>query len=76
MGVNTWFRKFHENIYINQSIVDKIQCRYKAITRRINLEYWDSYSELKHSFYSGSYGKGTEVKTSDIDIVVELPYSV
>lgn len=48
----------------------------KKITQRINQEYWDSYSDTSHSIYVGSYGRNTEIKTSDIDIVVWLPNSV
>lgn len=47
--------------------------RYKRITRAINLEFWKSDSDTDHSFYVGSYGRGTAIDTSDIDILVELP---
>lgn len=47
--------------------------RYKRITKAINKEFWDSDSENAHSMYVGSYGRGTAIDTSDIDILVELP---
>lgn len=47
--------------------------RYKRITRAINSEFWNSTSETAHSLYVGSYGRGTAIDTSDIDILVELP---
>lgn len=47
--------------------------RYKRITRAINQEFWDSESESAHSIYVGSYGRGTAIDTSDIDMLVELP---
>lgn len=50
-----------------------ISRRYKRITRAINREFWSSESDTAHSFYVGSYGRGTAVNTSDIDILVELP---
>lgn len=50
-----------------------ISLRYKTVTKAINSEFWDSKSEHEHSFYIGSYGRGTAVDTSDIDILVELP---
>ena len=50
-----------------------ISLRYKRITKAINTEFWDSSSETDHSFYVGSYGRGTAITTSDIDMLVELP---
>lgn len=47
--------------------------RYRRITRAINSEFWNSTSETAHSLYVGSYGRGTAIDTSDIDILVELP---
>lgn len=50
-----------------------ISTRYKTITSAINREFWNSSSDSSHSLYVGSYGRGTAVDTSDIDILVELP---
>ena len=50
-----------------------ISDRYKRITKAINREFWNTDSDIAHSFYVGSYGRGTAVDTSDIDILVELP---
>ncbi len=47
--------------------------RYKRITRAVNVEFWNSVSETAHSLYVGSYGRGTAIDTSDIDMLVELP---
>ncbi|WP_317912480.1 SMODS domain-containing nucleotidyltransferase [Carnobacterium maltaromaticum] len=49
--------------------------RYRAVTKVINVEFWNSISETAHSFYVGSYGRGTAISTSDIDILVEIPNS-
>ena len=46
--------------------------RYKRITRAVNLEFWGNDS-VNHSLYVGSYGRGTAIDTSDIDMLVELP---
>lgn len=60
-----------EIISLNQrSLVSQ---RYKRITRAVNMEFWDSTSETAHSLYVGSYGRGTAIDTSDIDMLVELP---
>lgn len=50
-----------------------ISTRYKRITKAINREFWSLDSGTVHSFYVGSYGRGTAIDTSDIDILVELP---
>ena len=47
--------------------------RYRRITRAVNSEFWGSTSETTHSLYVGSYGRGTAIDTSDIDMLVELP---
>ncbi len=47
--------------------------RYKRITRAVNLEFRSSASETAHSLYVGSYGRGTAIDTSDIDMLIELP---
>lgn len=69
------FSAFCKNVEISDSTIENIRLRYKAITKRINQEYWSSSSDSSHSLYVGSYGRGTCIRTSDIDIVVELPWS-
>ena len=58
---------------ISKELRDTITLRYKRITKAINSEFWGSDSETAHSRYVGSYGRGTAIDTSDIDILVELP---
>ncbi len=50
-----------------------ISNRYCTVTRAINHEFWNSNSETQNSIYVGSYGRGTAIDSSDIDILVELP---
>jgi hypothetical protein len=50
-----------------------ISQRYHKITKVINQEFWNSNSDQLHSLYVGSYGRGSAISTSDIDILVELP---
>ena len=52
-----------------------ISTRYKTITKAVNKEFWNSTSETSHSLYVGSYGRGTAIDTSDIDMLLELPKS-
>ena len=52
-----------------------ISTRYQTVTRAVNVEFWNSSSNSAHSLYVGSYGRGTAIDTSDIDILVEVPES-
>lgn len=45
------------------------------MTKQMNKDFWDTESETSHSWYVGSYGRDTEVGTSDIDMLFQLPYS-
>lgn len=69
------FETFCKNLRMSDTPVKNVQDRYHSITKRVNLDYWSSSSETTHSRYVGSYGRGTSIYTSDIDIIVELPWS-
>lgn len=75
MSVSDDFSKFCENLKMSTDTISNIQYRYHQITKRINLDYWNSTSDTAHSLYVGSYGRDTEIWTSDIDIIVQLPYA-
>lgn len=69
------FRQFEANVRMTPATVSMVRSRYHAITRRINMDFWGTFSDTDHSLYAGSYGRGTAISTSDIDILVELPIS-
>ncbi len=50
-----------------------ISLRYKRMTKAVNLAFWNSESDMAHSLYVGSYGRGTAIETSDLDVLMELP---
>ena len=75
MSISDYFLTFCSNLRMSSDTVSTIQYRYHQITKRINLDYWNSSSETLHSLYVGSYGRGTEIWTSYIDIIVQLPYA-
>ena len=50
-----------------------ISNRYRTVTQAINREFWNSESDTQNTIYVGSYGRGTAIDTSDLDILVELP---
>ena len=58
---------------IPQNTRTTISNRYHTITRAVNREFWNSTSDTAHSFYVGSYGRGTAIDTSDVDMLVEIP---
>ncbi len=58
---------------IPQETRHTISIRYQTITKAINHAFWNSDSESAHSFYVGSYGRGTAIDGSDIDMLVHLP---
>lgn len=69
------FEEFCKILRFSSENQNKIIDRYHRITKRINIDYWGSDSDCNHSLYVGSYGRDTEIFTSDIDILVQLPYS-
>lgn len=76
MSVSDNFKTFNDNLRMSKDTVDNISYRYKRITKQLNKCYWDSESETAHSLYVGSYGRGTEIHLSDIDMLFWLPYEV
>jgi hypothetical protein len=74
MGLADWFSTFCSNIQVSSSSKDSISKRYKAITRRLNTDFWDTTSDVSHSLYVGSYGRNTAIQGfSDLDMIFELP---
>jgi hypothetical protein len=72
MGLAAWFTAFCDAIVIRDTT--SISTRYRAITRRLNADFWDTVSDTTHSLYVGSYGRNTAIDGfSDLDIVFELP---
>ena len=75
MGLADWFNTFCDSIKVQNA--DTISQRYKAITKRLNTDFWETDSDTSHSLYVGSYGRNTAIHgTSDVDMIFRLPYSV
>lgn len=75
MGLADWFSTFCTKIQVQNG--DTISTRYRAITRRLNLDFWSTTSDTSHSLYVGSYGRNTAINgTSDVDMIFQLPYEV
>lgn len=72
MGLADWFSTFCSNLQVKNA--RSISMRYKAITQRLNTDFWDTTSDTVHSLYVGSYGRNTAIAGfSDLDMVFELP---
>lgn len=52
---------------------DEVAIRYHRIIRAVNREFWPNQRKTEHGLYVGSYGRGTAVDTSDIDMLMEIP---
>lgn len=76
MSISTKFETFNKKIRISSNNVEKIRRRYKQITKRLNLDFWNTDSETSHSLYVGSYGRDTDIHVSDVDILFRLPYDI
>ena len=75
MGLADWFSAFCSDLQVQNS--DTISTRYKAITRRLNTDFWTTTSDTAHSLYVGSYGRNTAIQGfSDLDMIFELPYAI
>jgi hypothetical protein len=75
MGVGEDFKTLCENLAISAMTRSSISERYELITRRLNLEFWNTDSRTEHSFYTGSYGRGTAINSvSDLDMIMRLRY--
>jgi hypothetical protein len=76
MSVSEIFQTFCNNLRMSDSIVSNVRYRYKRITKQLNLDFRNLSSDTAYSLYVGSYGRGTDIHVSDIDMIIELPYSV
>lgn len=75
MSIASKFEYFCSNILIPSEVHKKISIRYRTITSRLNKDFWETDSEDSHSLYVGSYGRDTEIRFSDVDMLMQLPYS-
>lgn len=73
MGVAEKFKTFCANLAISTDTRSTISTRCKAITRRLNLDFWNSDNDTIFSRYIGSYGRGTAISGfSDVDLAYQL----
>jgi len=73
LDVGKTFQSFVDNLKIEKDKVDKIRYRYNRMTKQLNLDFWNINSETRNSLYVGSYGRDTDIVTSDVDWIFMLP---
>lgn len=76
LNVASVFEGFCKNLRFSSSDKDTISKRYHSITKKVNDHYRGYGSDSDYCLYVGSYGRDTEISTSDIDMIVELPPSL
>lgn len=76
MDVGEKFKNFCSALRMQSVTVTNISNRAKQITRRINLDFRQIDSDSRYRLFVGSYGRGTDIHVSDIDMLVELSYHV
>lgn len=69
------YKVTRNNHPIDKDTRSLISTRYKTITKAVNGDFWGSNSDTLHSRYVGSYGRGSAINVSDLDVLVELPAS-
>lgn len=73
LDVGKTFQSFVNNLKIEKDKVDKIRYRYNRMTKQLNLDFCNITSETRNSLYVGSYGRDTDIVTSDVDWIFMLP---
>lgn len=76
MTISEKFSTFCSNLRMSSTVVDTVSYRYHRIVRQLNKDYYGSDSDSAHGLYVGSYGRGTAIDTSDIDMLFILPYAI
>ncbi|GLS89099.1 hypothetical protein GCM10007916_01660 [Psychromonas marina] len=74
MSVSNKFSTFCSNLRMSDAVTTNISNRTKQIVKRINSDFWGITSDNRYSLFVGSYGRGTDIHVSDIDLIVQLPY--
>ena len=69
--MSSYVKKHGEVITLD--IRNTVSNRYHFMTAAINTDFWNSSSTTDHTLYVGSYGRGTAVNTSDVDVLAILP---
>ena len=73
-NIDVKFNNFCTNLRMPKQSVDTVKYRYNRIQGCLNAAFWGGFGY--HTRYVGSYGRGTAIHLSDIDMIYEIPYEV
>lgn len=77
MGVSEQFNGFLSNLKVTSTQQSDAETKVRGVTKCLNKKYYESDSEISHSFLVGSWGKKTHVRPPrDVDVFFVLPDSV
>lgn len=76
MSISEKFSQFYSNLRMSSVVVNTVAYRYHRIIHQLNEDFYGSDNDTAHGMYVGSYGRGTAIDTSDIDMLFVLPYEV
>lgn len=74
MSISDKFSSFCSNLRMNENTVSCVRTRYHSIIKRLNKDFRDLDSDCFYGLYVGSYGRGTAIHVSDIDMLYILPW--
>ena len=74
MSISDKFSAFCSNLRMSTFTVSNVRTRYHSITKRLNKDFRNIDNDYLNSLYVGSYGRGTAIHVSDIDMLYILPW--
>lgn len=74
MSISEKFSTFCSALRMSDDVVSNVSYRAKQITKRVNSDFRRLDSDTSYSLFVGSYGRGTDIFVSDIDMIIQLPY--
>lgn len=75
MSISDKFSNFCSKLRMSDATVSNVRSRYHNITKRLNKDFRGIENDIAYSLYVGSYGRGTAIHVSDIDMLYILPWS-
>jgi len=73
LSIYNQFLDFCTSLRMTKSTVENVSYRTKQIISRINTDFRQINSDIRYGLFVGSYGRGTDIHVSDIDVIIELP---
>ncbi|EKO3965174.1 SMODS domain-containing nucleotidyltransferase [Vibrio fluvialis] len=74
MSISGKFSTFCSALRMSDDVVSNVSYRAKQITKRVNSDFRGLDCDISYSLFVGSYGRGTDILVSDIDMIIQLPY--